>query len=401
MGMNNAYLERRLSGGAANTNQHASLGSDMSSERVLSQSHTSLTNVTGVTIEFAGGNPTGAGSLAYTHSGQTLTWTPNGLEPGDPVPVGAGGKFAIFGEAGELLVSVVTGSLPGSNQSDSVTIANIANEVWDDVTKQESFDGDTEYRCHYVTNTNVGTISSLTRSSSTAHATTAAAHGYTTGDEVTIRGAVENEYNGTFTITVIDTDEFEYTVTGSPATPATGTLKHGLKFMTVSCYIAQQPDPGNLSIGVDPAGRGDGTTRAVTSVTRTGSVATVTTTAPHEYQTGQTVRIAGAAQTDYNGAFTITVTGASTFTYTVPGTPVTPATGTITAARGVATTVANENTAPSGVTFSDPADLVAAVDFGSLEPGEAIAFWEKRIIPQRNTTTNLETIGKLAFATYF
>jgi hypothetical protein len=67
------------------------------------------------------------------------------------------------------------------------------------------------------------TISSLTRSTTTATATSTA-HGYTTGNKVNIRGAAQSEYNGDFTITVVDANTFTYTVSGSPATPATGTI---------------------------------------------------------------------------------------------------------------------------------------------------------------------------------
>lgn len=67
-------------------------------------------------------------------------------------------------------------------------------------------------------------VSSITRSSTTATVTTAAAHGLSSGQKVTIAGASQSDYNGTFVITVTDTDEFTYTVSGSPATPATGTI---------------------------------------------------------------------------------------------------------------------------------------------------------------------------------
>jgi len=70
----------------------------------------------------------------------------------------------------------------------------------------------------------VVSISSLTRVSSTATATTASAHGYTTGDFVTVAGAVESAYNGEFQITVTGASAFTYPVAGSPTTPATGTI---------------------------------------------------------------------------------------------------------------------------------------------------------------------------------
>jgi hypothetical protein len=72
----------------------------------------------------------------------------------------------------------------------------------------------------------------------------------------------------------------------------------------------------------------------VSSLTRSGSTATLTTSTPHGFTTGQKVVISGAAQTDYNGAFTVTVTGPTTFTFTVAGSPVTPATGTIRVSAG-------------------------------------------------------------------
>ena len=46
------------------------------------------------------------------------------------------------------------------------------------------------------------------------------------------------------------------------------------------------------------------------------------------------MNIRGANETDYNGDFIVTVTDANTFTYTVSGSPATPATGTIIANNG-------------------------------------------------------------------
>ena len=71
------------------------------------------------------------------------------------------------------------------------------------------------------------------------------------------------------------------------------------------------------------------TSFSVTLITRTLSVATVTTAAVHSMDSTNMIEISGANETAYNGTFQITVTGASTFTYVVTGTPDTPATGTI------------------------------------------------------------------------
>jgi len=64
-------------------------------------------------------------------------------------------------------------------------------------------------------------VSSITRSSTTATVTTPKKHGFVTGQKVIISGATQAEYNGQQTITVASTTTFTYTVSGSPATPAT------------------------------------------------------------------------------------------------------------------------------------------------------------------------------------
>jgi len=68
---------------------------------------------------------------------------------------------------------------------------------------------------------------------------------------------------------------------------------------------------------------------SVSSITRSGSTATVTHNS-HGLSTDDIVHIKGADQPEYNGVKTITVTGVDEYTFTVSGTPDTPATGTIT-----------------------------------------------------------------------
>lgn len=67
-------------------------------------------------------------------------------------------------------------------------------------------------------------VSSITRTSSTATVTTSSAHGYSTGDLVHIIGANQADYNGEYEITVLTPTTFTYTVANSPSTPATGTI---------------------------------------------------------------------------------------------------------------------------------------------------------------------------------
>lgn len=75
-----------------------------------------------------------------------------------------------------------------------------------------------------------------------------------------------------------------------------------------------------------------GIPRAVSSITRSNTVATVNTAAPHNLGpngTTRTVGIHGADVAAYNGLKTITVTGPSAFTYPIAGSPATPATGSL------------------------------------------------------------------------
>ena len=66
-------------------------------------------------------------------------------------------------------------------------------------------------------------VTSITRVSATA-TVTITAHGFSNGDEVIISGATQTDYNGSFVISNVTANTFDYTVAGAPATPATGTI---------------------------------------------------------------------------------------------------------------------------------------------------------------------------------
>ena len=74
-------------------------------------------------------------------------------------------------------------------------------------------------------------------------------------------------------------------------------------------------------------------TLSVTGITRSGTTATVTTASAHDFVSNDWVTVSGATETDYNGSVFVTVVNSTTFTYTVSGSPATPATGTITCKR--------------------------------------------------------------------
>ncbi|NIP26616.1 MAG: hypothetical protein GWO08_11010, partial [Gammaproteobacteria bacterium] len=84
------------------------------------------------------------------------------------------------------------------------------------------WDGSTFQKCgHGIGEGVVNSASGITRSGTTATCTVTA-HGYSNGDMVTIAGTTETEYNGEFIISNVSADTFDYTVSGSPSTPASG-----------------------------------------------------------------------------------------------------------------------------------------------------------------------------------
>lgn len=77
-------------------------------------------------------------------------------------------------------------------------------------------------------------LSSLTRTGTTATATTPTPHKLATGMTVTIAGAVQTAYNITAAVTVTGANVFTYQVSGSPATPATGSITESSNFASIN-----------------------------------------------------------------------------------------------------------------------------------------------------------------------
>jgi len=68
------------------------------------------------------------------------------------------------------------------------------------------------------------------------------------------------------------------------------------------------------------------TAQTISSITKSGTTATLTTASPHGLLTNNRVTISGASSSEYNGTFVITKTGASTFTYVMATAPAANAT---------------------------------------------------------------------------
>lgn len=68
------------------------------------------------------------------------------------------------------------------------------------------------------------TLASLTQSGGVATGTTSTAHGLKVNDYITIAGASETDFNGTFRVAGVTDTTFTYLVENNPSSPATGTI---------------------------------------------------------------------------------------------------------------------------------------------------------------------------------
>lgn len=221
------------------------------------------------------------------------------------------------------------------------------------------------------------TVTSITRSTTTA-TVTATGHGYTTNDKINIRGAGQSEYNGDFTVTVVDANTFTYTVSGSPATPATGTIFANKGPLVRNSYaggifgagvfasqnyenadeyivlagpdraflyrqgeaivektyptsgVAETIDPTDTISVVQAYDRlyvlreadrtlAGWTAQTPTSATTVSGTTATATKAAHGYETGHRIRFEGGSNAAFDGhEYDITKVDANTFTFTVP-----------------------------------------------------------------------------------
>jgi len=176
------------------------------------------------TCAFIGG---GGHALRLTAAGNFTmdgnTWTGFGAD--------ASTGAAIFNDSGGLITLTITnGSAPTVRNGAGASTVVVAGQVDTTLTVVDITTGSpvTSARVLVTASSAAGTMpyqksTSITRSGSVATAT-CTAHGLVNGKKVLIKGATQQEYNGVFTITYIDANSFSYTVSGSPATPATGTI---------------------------------------------------------------------------------------------------------------------------------------------------------------------------------
>jgi len=241
-----------------------------------------------------------------------------------------------------------------------------------------------------TTPTGVVAISTITHVGAVATLITASAHGLSTGKQVSISGCTPSAYNGVYTITVVNSTSFTYTMASVPAGNASTVGTYEIGITTPVNTLMNYTEVGGYKLfavagdkiyessvnpavrvfsginsdklqsvnitnsgghflvacnGVDPVMIYDGTqwfyvattttASTISSIARTSpsATATVTTATAHGLATGNRVTISGASEATFNGTFVITVTGGSTFTYTSTGT------STATSVTGAYTTI--------------------------------------------------------------
>lgn len=144
-------------------------------------------------------------------------------------PYTAGTTQKLFAAAGTAIYDV-TAKAPVS----SPVVSGLTNARWqfvdftnagatflvmvNGIDSPQIFDGT---KWHTVRSLTAQSIASITQAGTTATLTTTAAHGLTTGDQVTISGATPAAYNGTYTVTVTGPTMFTYTMATAPGTDAT------------------------------------------------------------------------------------------------------------------------------------------------------------------------------------
>lgn len=212
------------------------------------------------------------------------------------------------------------------------------------------------------------TTMTITGTANTARVT-AAAHGFSTGNTVTVTGSLEPLFNGAFPIVKIDDNTFSYTVAGEAA-------------MTTNAGMV-------ASIGISQ----------IVHPTTGGSrdIATITTSVPHKFTDAQSIVISntgGVPPAGYDGTWLISGVTASTFRIgeTAPTTnsqirnaptpkttagmqagrsvariePVVQASGTMRAARPVAVSKLSSEANATGVMFAGRPSDVDPVDRANL-----------------------------------
>jgi len=242
-----------------------------------------------------------------------------------------------------------------------------------------------------------GTISSITFITTTATVTTAVSHGLSTGNLVTIQGALPNAYNVTnASITVTGLTTFTYTMASTPTINAS----------TVGYYVATTATPSyNLwqevaLTATTPAGSTAGATNAVSTAVNTSTMPLVLPAGYSLRATVDSTQLVQAAQADSlvaNGTLSGVVTlGNSKFTVTSASSAAVSALAT-TAGPALLTLTATPYTpaVPSIITLTSAGNIstTTLTIYGTDSTGAAIT--ETIAGPNNNTVYSTKTYASI------
>jgi thiamine pyrophosphokinase len=219
-------------------------------------------------------------------------------------------------------------------------------------------------------------VNNKVRAGYAATLTTAAAHGFSVGQMVTV-SSVGSPFDGTFKITAVTPTTFTYntvstgTVASAAVSPVGSATIPGVPITTVSATTALVQGAPGFSYEIDNVTNPVTTSATISNKALTDNVATLTTSAGHSFSTGQSVTIAGVpTDTFFNGTYTITSTPtATTFTYALTHADVVSAsaTGTASVSGLVTTDVYTEAPVSNKALTSNVATLTTSSTHGFSE----------------------------------
>jgi len=154
----------------------------------------------------------------------TDPWTDFALRPGSPA-IGAGFNGVDVGAMAGYLATIA-GEPDATTWQTSATLTVGGPDIYGykyRVRKDGAWLGDWSAETPLDWTVPQLPVSSITRSGSVATATVPG-HGFSEGDVVVIEGAGSREYKGPFTISNVTPGTFDYNVSGSPGSPAGGTI---------------------------------------------------------------------------------------------------------------------------------------------------------------------------------
>lgn len=145
---------------------------------------------------------------------------------------GSTGNEAVYNNSGgAVTLNIIGGTTPTIRNGAGASTTLVINPVVTTITVKDINTGVAieSARVLILASDNTGPMPfnetvTITRSGATA-TVVHTAHGLVSGKKVMIKGAVQQDYNGVYVLTVVDANSYTYTVANAPATPATGTIK--------------------------------------------------------------------------------------------------------------------------------------------------------------------------------